>query len=55
MLGSSLIETEQSPTQTFPTSHGGLEEDKDHLMTSTPTSSSKDCRAQLASALDKEP
>ncbi|XP_008685030.1 CD44 antigen isoform X5 [Ursus maritimus] len=33
--------TEQSPTQTFPTSHGGLEEDKDHLMTSTPTSSNR--------------
>ncbi|XP_008685032.1 CD44 antigen isoform X7 [Ursus maritimus] len=33
--------TKQSPTQTFPTSHGGLEEDKDHLMTSTPTSSNR--------------
>uniref|UniRef100_A0A7N5K8H8 CD44 antigen n=1 Tax=Ailuropoda melanoleuca TaxID=9646 RepID=A0A7N5K8H8_AILME len=33
--------TEQSPTQTVPTSHGGLEEDKDHPMTSTPTSSNR--------------
>uniref|UniRef100_A0A7N5P372 CD44 antigen n=1 Tax=Ailuropoda melanoleuca TaxID=9646 RepID=A0A7N5P372_AILME len=32
---------EQSPTQTVPTSHGGLEEDKDHPMTSTPTSSNR--------------
>ncbi|XP_077914343.1 CD44 antigen isoform X18 [Halichoerus grypus] len=30
---------EQSHTQSFSTSHGGLEEDKDHSMTSTPTSS----------------
>ncbi|XP_057173537.1 CD44 antigen isoform X2 [Ursus arctos] len=35
------VTTQQSPTQTFPTSHGGLEEDKDHLMTSTPTSSNR--------------
>ncbi|XP_034502472.1 CD44 antigen isoform X17 [Ailuropoda melanoleuca] len=33
--------TKQSPTQTVPTSHGGLEEDKDHPMTSTPTSSNR--------------
>lgn len=42
MLDSSLIETEQSHTQSFSTSHGGLEEDKDQPMMSTPTSSSKD-------------
>ncbi|XP_077914336.1 CD44 antigen isoform X9 [Halichoerus grypus] len=32
---------EQSHTQSFSTSHGGLEEDKDHSMTSTPTSSNR--------------
>ncbi|XP_044775434.1 CD44 antigen isoform X6 [Neomonachus schauinslandi] len=32
---------EQSHTQSFSTSHGGLEEDKDHPMTSTPTSSNR--------------
>ncbi|XP_014584838.2 CD44 antigen isoform X4 [Equus przewalskii] len=31
--------TQQSHTQSFSTSHGGLEEDKDHPMTSTPSSS----------------
>nr|XP_044606162.1 CD44 antigen isoform X18 [Equus asinus] len=31
--------TKQSHTQSFSTSHGGLEEDKDHPMTSTPSSS----------------
>ncbi|XP_034502469.1 CD44 antigen isoform X14 [Ailuropoda melanoleuca] len=35
------VTTQQSPTQTVPTSHGGLEEDKDHPMTSTPTSSNR--------------
>ncbi|VFV24854.1 cd44 antigen-like [Lynx pardinus] len=34
--------TKQSPTQSFSTSHGDWEEDKDHPVTSTPTSSSKD-------------
>ncbi|XP_021541045.1 CD44 antigen isoform X8 [Neomonachus schauinslandi] len=33
------VTTQQSHTQSFSTSHGGLEEDKDHPMTSTPTSS----------------
>lgn len=51
MLDSSLIATEWSHTQRFFTSHGGLEEDTDHPMTSTPTSSSKDCKAQVASAI----
>ncbi|XP_073760868.1 CD44 antigen isoform X3 [Callorhinus ursinus] len=32
---------EQSHTQSFSTSHGGLEEDKHHPMTSTPTSSNR--------------
>ncbi|XP_059565685.1 CD44 antigen isoform X34 [Myotis daubentonii] len=32
-------DTKQSHTQSFSTSHGGLEEDKDHPMKSTPTSS----------------
>uniref|UniRef100_A0A667HFB3 CD44 antigen n=1 Tax=Lynx canadensis TaxID=61383 RepID=A0A667HFB3_LYNCA len=36
--------TKQSPTQSFSTSHGDWEEDKDHPVTSTPTSSSKDDR-----------
>lgn len=51
MLDSSLVETEQSHTQSFSTSHGGLEEDKEQPMTSTPTSGSKDCKAQVASAM----
>lgn len=51
MLDSSLIETEQSHTQSFSTSHGGLEEDKDQSMMSTPTSSSKDGKAQVASVM----
>lgn len=54
ILDSSLIETEQSATQSFSTSRGGLEEDKDHPMTATPTSSSKDWKAQVASAIDKQ-
>ncbi|XP_005598076.3 CD44 antigen isoform X10 [Equus przewalskii] len=33
--------TQQSHTQSFSTSHGGLEEDKDHPMTSTPSSSNR--------------
>ncbi|XP_059565660.1 CD44 antigen isoform X11 [Myotis daubentonii] len=33
------VTTQQSHTQSFSTSHGGLEEDKDHPMKSTPTSS----------------
>ncbi|XP_036715252.1 CD44 antigen isoform X8 [Balaenoptera musculus] len=33
------VTTQQSDTQSFSTSHGGLEEDKDHPMTATPTSS----------------
>nr|XP_044606159.1 CD44 antigen isoform X13 [Equus asinus] len=33
--------TKQSHTQSFSTSHGGLEEDKDHPMTSTPSSSNR--------------
>ncbi|XP_077914344.1 CD44 antigen isoform X19 [Halichoerus grypus] len=33
------VTIQQSHTQSFSTSHGGLEEDKDHSMTSTPTSS----------------
>ncbi|XP_059565662.1 CD44 antigen isoform X13 [Myotis daubentonii] len=33
--------TKQSHTQSFSTSHGGLEEDKDHPMKSTPTSSNR--------------
>ncbi|XP_032696880.1 CD44 antigen isoform X14 [Lontra canadensis] len=36
--------TKQSQTQSFSTSHGGLEEDKDQPVTSAPTSSSKDDR-----------
>ncbi|XP_016061700.1 PREDICTED: CD44 antigen isoform X2 [Miniopterus natalensis] len=36
--------TQQSHTQSFSTSHGDLEEDKDQPVTSTPTSSSKDDR-----------
>ncbi|XP_053059290.1 CD44 antigen isoform X15 [Acinonyx jubatus] len=36
--------TKQSNTQSFSTSHGDWEEDKDHPVTSTPTSSSKDDR-----------
>ncbi|XP_021541049.1 CD44 antigen isoform X10 [Neomonachus schauinslandi] len=35
------VTTQQSHTQSFSTSHGGLEEDKDHPMTSTPTSSNR--------------
>ncbi|VFV24853.1 cd44 antigen-like [Lynx pardinus] len=38
------VTTQQSPTQSFSTSHGDWEEDKDHPVTSTPTSSSKDDR-----------
>lgn len=53
MLDSSLLETEQSKTQSFSTSHGDWEEDKDHPVTSTPTASSKDGKAQLAPALAK--
>ncbi|XP_059565678.1 CD44 antigen isoform X28 [Myotis daubentonii] len=34
-----ISSTKQSHTQSFSTSHGGLEEDKDHPMKSTPTSS----------------
>ncbi|XP_059565680.1 CD44 antigen isoform X30 [Myotis daubentonii] len=34
-------DTKQSHTQSFSTSHGGLEEDKDHPMKSTPTSSNR--------------
>lgn len=51
---SSLIETEWSDTLSFSTSHGGLEEDKEHPTTSAPTSSSKDCKAQVASASEKK-
>ncbi|XP_058925920.1 CD44 antigen isoform X2 [Kogia breviceps] len=35
------VTTQQSGTQSFSTSHGGLEEDKDHPMTATPTSSNR--------------
>ncbi|XP_061057565.1 CD44 antigen isoform X5 [Eubalaena glacialis] len=35
------VTTQQSDTQSFSTSHGGLEEDKDHPMTATPTSSNR--------------
>ncbi|XP_077914337.1 CD44 antigen isoform X11 [Halichoerus grypus] len=35
------VTIQQSHTQSFSTSHGGLEEDKDHSMTSTPTSSNR--------------
>ncbi|XP_027434159.1 CD44 antigen isoform X10 [Zalophus californianus] len=35
------VTTQQSHTQSFSTSHGGLEEDKHHPMTSTPTSSNR--------------
>nr|XP_035962731.1 CD44 antigen isoform X10 [Halichoerus grypus] len=35
------VTIQQSHTQSFSTSHGGLEEDKDHPMTSTPTSSNR--------------
>ncbi|XP_059565663.1 CD44 antigen isoform X14 [Myotis daubentonii] len=35
------VTTQQSHTQSFSTSHGGLEEDKDHPMKSTPTSSNR--------------
>ncbi|XP_060462318.1 CD44 antigen isoform X1 [Panthera onca] len=38
------VTTQQSKTQSFSTSHGDWEEDKDHPVTSTPTSSSKDDR-----------
>ncbi|XP_040351385.1 CD44 antigen isoform X5 [Herpailurus yagouaroundi] len=38
------VTTQQSNTQSFSTSHGDWEEDKDHPVTSTPTSSSKDDR-----------
>ncbi|XP_019667827.3 CD44 antigen isoform X6 [Felis catus] len=38
------VTTQQSHTQSFSTSHGDWEEDKDHPVTSTPTSSSKDDR-----------
>ncbi|XP_059565675.1 CD44 antigen isoform X25 [Myotis daubentonii] len=36
-----ISSTKQSHTQSFSTSHGGLEEDKDHPMKSTPTSSNR--------------
>lgn len=45
MLDSSLIETEQSDTQIFSTSHGGLAEDKDYAVTSTSASSREDGKA----------
>lgn len=45
MLDSSLIETEQSHTQIFSTSHGGLAEDKDYAVTSTSASSREDGKA----------
>ncbi|XP_059959122.1 CD44 antigen isoform X9 [Mesoplodon densirostris] len=35
------VTTQQSDTQSFSTSHGGLEEDKDRPMTATPTSSNR--------------
>ncbi|XP_068412765.1 CD44 antigen isoform X13 [Eschrichtius robustus] len=35
------VTTQRSDTQSFSTSHGGLEEDKDHPMTATPTSSNR--------------
>ncbi|XP_032495274.1 CD44 antigen isoform X7 [Phocoena sinus] len=35
------VTTQQSDTQSFSTSRGGLEEDKDHPMTATPTSSNR--------------
>ncbi|XP_036113615.1 CD44 antigen isoform X10 [Molossus molossus] len=35
------VTTQQSHTQSFSTAHGGLEEDKDQPMTSTPTSSNR--------------
>ncbi|XP_059959136.1 CD44 antigen isoform X22 [Mesoplodon densirostris] len=35
------LATKQSDTQSFSTSHGGLEEDKDRPMTATPTSSNR--------------
>ncbi|XP_032696872.1 CD44 antigen isoform X6 [Lontra canadensis] len=38
------VTAQQSQTQSFSTSHGGLEEDKDQPVTSAPTSSSKDDR-----------
>ncbi|XP_042814529.1 CD44 antigen isoform X10 [Panthera tigris] len=38
------VTTQQSKTQSFSTSHGDWEEDKDHPVTSTPTASSKDDR-----------
>lgn len=53
ILDSSLIETEQSDTHSFSPSHGGLEEDKGHSTTATPTSISKDCKAHVASAIGK--
>lgn len=52
-LASSLIETEHSHSQSFSTSHGELEEDKEQTTISPVTSSSKDYNAQLASAIDK--
>lgn len=52
-LDSSLLETEQSQTHSFSTSHGGLEEDKDQPVTSAPTSSSKDGKALQPSSLYK--
>eukprot|EP00070_Physeter_catodon_P013091 XP_007129597.2 CD44 antigen isoform X5 [Physeter catodon] len=39
--GPPSVTTQQSGTQSFSTSHGGLEEDKDHPMTATPTSSNR--------------
>lgn len=50
-LDSSLLETEQSHTQSFSTSHGGLEEEKEQPVTSAATSSSKDGEARVASAV----
>ncbi|XP_039722886.1 CD44 antigen isoform X15 [Pteropus medius] len=40
-MGPLSMTTQWSHTQRFFTSHGGLEEDKDHPMTSTPTSSNR--------------
>jgi hypothetical protein len=52
-LDSSLIETEQSHSQSFSTSQGEMEEDKEHPTTSTLPSSSKNYKAQLASVTNK--
>ncbi|OWK17666.1 hypothetical protein Celaphus_00009315, partial [Cervus elaphus hippelaphus] len=45
--------TQQSDTHNLSPSHGGLEEDKDHSTTATPTSISKDWKAHVASAIEK--